>query len=142
MVEDADSILRKYLDEHPESRLEWTRDHKLKNDPRVTRIGRVLRRTSVDELPQLWNVLTGEMSLVGPRPIVEAEIAKYAEDFQTYSRVPPGITGLWQVSGRNNTTYAERVEYDTYYVNNWSPWLDVYLLAKTVQAVFAKDGAY
>ncbi len=142
MVEDADFILRRYLDEHPEYMLEWTRDHKLKNDPRVTRIGRVLRRTSIDELPQLWNVLTGEMSLVGPRPIVEAEIVKYADDFQTYSRVPPGITGLWQVSGRNNTTYAERVEYDTYYVNNWSPWLDVYLLAKTVQAVFAKNGAY
>lgn len=142
MIQDADSILRNYLDEHPEYALEWMRDHKLKNDPRVTRIGSFLRRTSIDELPQLLNVLTGEMSLVGPRPIVEAEIIKYADDFQTYSRVPPGITGLWQVSGRSNTTYAERVEYDTYYVNNWSPWLDVYLLAKTVQAVFAKDGAY
>jgi Undecaprenyl-phosphate galactose phosphotransferase WbaP len=142
MVKGADSILLRYLAAHPEREAEWRRDHKLKHDPRVTSLGRFLRRTSIDELPQLWNVLAGEMSLVGPRPIVEAEIAKYGDQFPVYSRVPPGITGLWQVSGRNNTTYQERVEYDTYYVSNWSPWLDVYLLGRTVEAVVVKNGAY
>jgi lipopolysaccharide/colanic/teichoic acid biosynthesis glycosyltransferase len=105
-------------------------------------VGAFLRKTSLDELPQLWNVLWGEMSLVGPRPIVTAEIPKYDERYELYRRVRPGITGLWQVSGRNNTTYAERVEFDAYYIRNWSPWLDAYILARTVKTVLLREGAY
>jgi Undecaprenyl-phosphate galactose phosphotransferase WbaP len=141
MVPNADQALRKYLDEHPEAREEWNRDQKLKNDPRVTPLGRFLRKTSLDELPQLWNVLRGEMSLVGPRPIVDNEIAKYGSLFELRSRVLPGITGLWQVSGRSSTTYAERIALDTYYVQNWSPWLDLYILISTIRVVLFQEGA-
>lgn len=142
MVADADRVLGEYLAANPEMRAEWERDHKLKNDPRITRMGRFLRKTSLDELPQLINVLRGEMSLVGPRPIVQGEIEKYGESFGLYTQVIPGLTGLWQVSGRNLTTYRERVELDTYYVRNWSPWLDIYLLARTVKVVVTGYGAY
>ena len=114
----------------------------MKNDPRITPLGKFLRKTSLDELPQLWNVLRGDMSLVGPRPIVEAEVSKYGAGYLLYTKVPPGITGLWQVSGRNDTTYSERVALDSYYVRNWSPWLDVYVLGKTVKVVLAGEGAY
>jgi Undecaprenyl-phosphate galactose phosphotransferase WbaP len=142
MVCNADAVLQKYLEQNPEAQAEWEQDHKLKNDPRVTWIGCVLRKTSLDELPQLWNVLRGEMSLVGPRPIVDAEISKYGEVFQGYMRVLPGITGLWQVSGRNNTTYDERVSLDAYYVRNWSIWLDLHILFRTVRVVLLREGAY
>lgn len=142
MMPNADCVLSQYLEKHPEMAEEWKRDHKLRNDPRVTRIGRLLRKTSLDELPQLWNVLRGQMSLVGPRPIVYEEIAKYGDGFPLYSQVLPGLTGLWQVSGRNNTTYDERVALDAYYVRNWSPWLDIYLLARTVTVVLRREGAY
>lgn len=142
MVANADQVLAQYLERHPELRAEWQRDHKLKNDPRITRVGHLLRKTSLDELPQLWNVLRGDMSLVGPRPIVNAEIPKYADAFQLYLRVTPGITGLWQVSGRNNTTYEERVQFDTRYVRNWSPWMDLSILARTVKTVVFREGAY
>lgn len=142
MVTNADAVLAHHLANDPSARDEWARDHKLLRDPRVTRVGRLLRRTSLDELPQIWNVLWGEMSLVGPRPIVDAEISKYDEGFRLYARVLPGITGLWQVSGRSDTTYAERVRLDTYYVRNWSPWLDFYLLARTVLVVITARGAY
>jgi Undecaprenyl-phosphate galactose phosphotransferase WbaP len=142
MVPHADQALAAYLEAHPELRAEWERDHKLKKDPRVTRIGRLLRKTSLDELPQLINVLRGEMSLVGPRPIVDGEIAKYGESFGLYTQVIPGLTGLWQVSGRNLTTYDERVELDNYYVRNWSPWLDIWVLARTVKVVVTGYGAY
>lgn len=142
MVTDSDRALQRYLAEHPQARDEWRRTHKLRDDPRITSVGRWLRKTSLDELPQIWNVLLGEMSLVGPRPIVDDEIPKYDETFESYLRVRPGITGLWQVSGRNNTTYAERVAFDSYYVSNWSPWLDVYILARTVRVVLRQDGAY
>ncbi|MBN8525205.1 MAG: undecaprenyl-phosphate galactose phosphotransferase WbaP, partial [Planctomycetes bacterium] len=142
MVADADAILAGYLAAHPELRAEWERDHKLKDDPRVTWIGRLLRRTSLDELPQLWNILTGEMSLVGPRPIVQDEVAKYGERFALYQKVRPGLSGLWQVSGRNDTTYAERVALDCYYVRNWSVWLDLVILARTVRVVLLGKGAY
>ncbi len=138
----ADSLLEDYLAINPAARLEWRRDHKLKNDPRVTRVGKFLRRFSLDELPQLWNVMSGQMSLVGPRPIVESEIGKYGRGYELYTRVRPGITGLWQVSGRNNTTYEERVSFDEYYVRNWSGWLDAYLLVCTIKAVLTADGAY
>lgn len=142
MVKDADQLLKKYLQAHPELQAEWERDQKLKNDPRVTGVGRFLRKTSLDELPQLWNVLRGEMSLVGPRPIVEEEIKRYGPLFTLYTKVRPGLTGLWQVSGRNDTTYAERVAMDAYYVRNWSPWLDLYILARTVWVVLFGKGAY
>jgi Undecaprenyl-phosphate galactose phosphotransferase WbaP len=142
MMQDADRRLAEYLERHPELREEWEQDQKLKNDPRVTRVGRFLRKTSLDELPQLWNVLRGEMSLVGPRPIVEEEVKRYGPLFNLYTKVRPGLTGLWQVSGRNDTTYAERVAMDAYYVRNWSPWLDLYILARTVWVVLFGKGAY
>lgn len=142
MVANADQVLNDYLDRCPEARREWEADHKLKNDPRVTRIGQLLRKTSLDELPQIWNALKGEMSLVGPRPIVDAEVEKYGPDFELYAKVRPGISGLWQVSGRNNTTYEQRIDLDTFYVRNWSPWMDIYILAKTVKVVLYRHGAY
>lgn len=134
--------MKGFLESRPDLKEEWENDQKLKNDPRITRVGRLLRKTSLDELPQLWNVLKGEMSLVGPRPIVAAEIPKYGSTLGLYTRVLPGLTGLWQVSGRNDITYAERVALDTYYVRNWSPWLDVYLIARTVKVVCECRGAY
>lgn len=142
MIPNADQALREYLLQHPELREEWEQNQKLRNDPRITRIGRFLRRTSLDELPQLWNVLKGEMSLVGPRPIVNEEMGRYGSSFSLYLKVRPGLTGLWQISGRNDTTYAERVAMDTYYVRNWSPWLDLYILARTVGVVLFGKGAY
>ncbi len=142
MVENADQILEEFFQRHPELQLEWQRDHKLKNDPRITTIGRILRKTSLDELPQLWNVFVGEMSLVGPRPIVQSEIEKYGATFTEYLRVTPGITGLWQISGRNNTSYAERLQLDSHYVRNWSPWFDLYILLRTVKTVLFCEGAY
>jgi len=142
MLPHADRILADYLAQNPEYRQEWEADHKLKQDPRLTRVGKWLRRTSLDELPQLWNVLRGEMSLVGPRPIVTAEIEKYEEKYTLYTKVKPGITGLWQVSGRNNISYEERVNLDAYYVRNWSVWLDFYILLRTIWVVLRGDGAY
>lgn len=142
MFQNANLVLEQYLDAHPELQDEWNRDHKLRYDPRVTRIGRFLRKTSLDELPQLWNVIRGEMSLVGPRPIVTEEIPKYGHFYGLFTMVTPGITGLWQVSGRNNTTYDERVQLDAYYVRNWSPWMDLYLLLRTIRIVLFAKGAY
>lgn len=142
MVQNADAALAKYLAANPAAQEEWNLDHKLRNDPRITRIGKFLRKTSLDELPQLWNVLRGEMSLVGPRPIVDAEICKYAEHFDLYTKVKPGITGMWQISGRNDTTYEERVELDAFYSRNWSPFLDIYILARTIKVVLLREGAY
>ena len=142
MVLNADAILEQQLNANPELRQEWDRDHKLKNDPRVTRIGRFLRKTSLDELPQLWNVLSGDMSLVGPRPIVDQEIERYGASFELYTRVKGGLTGLWQVSGRNDTTYRQRVQLDTFYVRNWSVWLDLCILFRTIAVVLFGHGAY
>lgn len=142
MVPDADRVLEQYLAQHPELREEWEQNQKLKNDPRVTRVGRFLRRTSLDELPQLWNVLKGEMSLVGPRPIVQEEVGRYSQELSLYLKVRPGLSGMWQVSGRNDTSYAQRVALDAYYVRNWSVWLDLYILARTTMAVLSKNGAY
>ncbi len=142
MVRDAEAVLRRYLDSDPALRAEWEADQKLRHDPRITRVGAFLRRSSLDELPQLWNVLLGEMSLVGPRPIVNDEIARYGTAFGVYKRVRPGITGLWQVSGRNDLTYAQRVHCDRYYISNWSIWMDILILAKTVPVVFGRKGAY
>jgi len=141
MHADAGWLLTQYLQDNSELRSEWEQDHKLRSDPRVTRVGRFLRATSLDELPQLWNVLRGEMSLVGPRPIVDEEIPKYGNVYKLYQRVTPGISGLWQVSGRTNTTYEERVALDAYYVRNWSVWLDLVILARTVASVIFGRGA-
>ncbi len=142
MIRDADAVLDRHLASDPALREEWERDHKLKNDPRMTRAGRILRSHSLDELPQLWNVLMGEMSLVGPRPIVHAEIARYGSSYELYAKVKGGLTGLWQVSGRNDTSYAERVDFDTFYVRNWSVWLDLCILFRTIGTVLLRKGAY
>ena len=142
MVKDADKKLELYLNTNPEIREEWEASHKLKDDPRVTRLGKILRRYSLDELPQLINVIKGEMSLVGPRPIVEDEVHHYGDLFDPYTWVLPGITGMWQVSGRSDTTYITRVHLDEYYVRNWSVWLDIYILVHTVSVVLLKKGAY
>jgi Undecaprenyl-phosphate galactose phosphotransferase WbaP len=142
MVGDADALLERYLRQHPERASEWERTHKLKDDPRVTRVGRFLRKTSLDELPQLWNVLRGDMSMVGPRPIVAAEAAKYGPAFGLYSQVLPGLTGLWQVSGRNDTQYSRRVELDCHYIRNWSASRDLGILLKTAGVIARGRGAY
>ena len=142
MVPDAEERLKKYLAENPAAKKEWEESFKLTNDPRVTKLGNILRRTSLDELPQLWNVIRGEMSLVGPRPIVQAEVPRYGKNIREYYMVLPGITGMWQVSGRSDTTYPERVAMDTWYVRNWSVWIDLMYLFKTVKAVFTGRGAY
>lgn len=142
MVVNGDEVLQNCLANSPEMRMEWELTQKLRNDPRVTRIGKFLRRTSLDELPQLWNVVRNEMSLVGPRPIVQAEVARYGQHFETYVKVEGGVTGLWQVSGRNDTTYEERVSLDTYYVRNWSVWLDLCILFRTIGVVLFRKGAY
>ena len=118
------------------------KDQKLKNDPRITRVGNFLRKTSLDELPQLFNVLLGQMSLVGPRPIVKNEIEKYDVVYELYKSVRPGITGLWQISGRNNTTYEERVNFDKEYIENWTFFSDLIILIKTIKVVIFREGAY
>jgi Undecaprenyl-phosphate galactose phosphotransferase WbaP len=141
MYTNAEQVLDEFLQSSPELRAEWEHSYKLRNDPRVTRIGRFLRKTSLDELPQLWNVLRGEMSLVGPRPIVDAEIPKYGTIYEMYQRIKPGMSGLWQVSGRSDTGYVERVKLDAYYVQNWSVWLDLVILARTVWSVLLGRGA-
>ena len=142
MVVNADQILKDYLDNSPELKAQWLATHKLKQDPRVTRLGALLRKLSLDELPQLWNIMIGDMSLVGPRPIVDAEVEKYGKCFELYIQVRPGLTGLWQVSGRNNTSYQYRVELDEYYIRNRSLKLDLQILWKTIFVVLSKEGAY
>ena len=134
--------LQKYLDENPEAKKEWEESFKLTEDPRVTKLGAILRKTSLDELPQIFNVLKGEMSLVGPRPIVDEEVPRYGKFIREYFMVLPGITGFWQVSGRSDTTYEERVAMDTWYVRNWSVWIDILYLFKTFKAVTSGKGAY
>lgn len=138
---DADVQLARILATDPQARAEWERDQKLRNDPRITRIGRFLRRSSIDEFPQLVNVLKGEMSLVGPRPIVPAEAARYGRRIQAYARVRPGITGLWQVSGRNDTSYRRRVALDVMYSRSYSAILYYHILIRTVPAVLLSRGS-
>lgn len=142
MVHDAEARLSHYLETNPEIAAEYSRNFKLRNDPRVTRIGKFLRRTSLDELPQVFNVLMGQMSLVGPRPLLAREINRYGEGINLYAQVKPGITGLWQVSGRSETTFADRADLDAWYVKNWSLWYDVVILLRTVKVVLSKSGAY
>ena len=131
-----------YLASNPEEAVHWHAKQKLTCDPRITRIGRIIRKTSIDELPQFWNVFTGQMSVVGPRPILEGQVPLYGHSFELYKQVRPGITGLWQVSGRNHLTFAERARLDKYVIQNWSVWLDLYILARTVTALISLDGAF
>jgi undecaprenyl-phosphate galactose phosphotransferase len=141
MVPGGDAVLQRHLERNADAAAEWAATRKLHHDPRVTRIGQILRSTSLDELPQLLNVLRLEMSLVGPRPIVESEVARYAEDITYYYETRPGLTGLWQVSGRSETSYERRVQLDTWYVKNWTIWHDLAILAKTLPAVWKRRGA-
>lgn len=142
MVPNASEVLRDLLEKDPAARAEWDREFKLRNDPRITRVGEFLRKTSLDELPQLWNVLRGEMSLVGPRPVVAEELVRYGEDLCYYEHVRPGMTGLWQVSGRNDVDYDSRVGLDAWYVQNWSLGTDIAILFKTIGVVVKGRGAY
>ena len=142
MCVDAKEKLAELLEKDPEARAEWERDFKLKNDPRITKSGAFLRKTSLDELPQIFNVLRGEMSLVGPRPIIQEELERYGEHAADYLMVKPGITGMWQVSGRSDIDYAERVSLDSWYVRNWSVWIDILLLWRTIKVVAGRKGAY
>ncbi len=141
MYADADRKLEQMLAENPEMEKEWREKFKLENDPRITPLGAFLRKTSLDELPQFLNVIRGEMAVIGPRPIVEKEVEYYGPHYEVFSRVKPGITGLWQVSGRSETTYERRIALDMYYINNWSIWLDYYIFLKTVKEVFSCHGA-
>ena len=142
MCVDANSRLKKLLEDDPCAKEEWDKNFKLKNDPRITKSGAFLRKTSLDELPQIFNVLKGEMSLVGPRPIIKAEMERYGDYINDYLMVKPGITGMWQVNGRNDIDYSERVLLDSWYVRNWNIWIDFVMLFKTFKVVIRKDGAY
>jgi Undecaprenyl-phosphate galactose phosphotransferase WbaP len=142
MMVDAEAVLAEYLAAHPEARQEWKASQKLRVDPRITPMGRIMRKLSLDELPQLWNVIKGEMSLVGPRPIPLYEIPVYGDGYADYCRVRPGLTGLWQVSGRSNTGYTQRVELDCHYVRCWSVTRDLEIIARTLPAVVRSAGAY
>jgi len=142
MCVDSEERLRDLLAVDPQARAEWARDHKLRNDPRITGIGKFLRKSSLDELPQLINVLKGDMALVGPRPIVESEVVRYGRHFATYCQVRPGITGLWQISGRNLTTYRRRVAIDVSYVRAKCLPFDIHILAMTVPRVLLSRGAF
>jgi len=142
MRPDAEAVLNDLLERDPAARAEWQKDRKLRADPRVTKVGRFLRRSSLDELPQFWNVLAGEMSVVGPRPIVSAEIPLYRRAWNAYCAVRPGVTGLWQVSGRNDTGYERRVQLDQEYVSRWSATLDVNIVFRTIRCIVDAAGAY
>ena len=142
MAVDSDLQLKRHLEANPAARVEWEANHKLKEDPRVTSIGKFIRKTSLDELPQLWNVIKGEMSLVGPRPIVMDECEKYGENLPYYLSMLPGITGLWQSSGRSDTDYTNRVSLDVWYARNWSLWQDFVILARTPVSLLKVEGAY
>jgi exopolysaccharide production protein ExoY len=142
MYADSDQLLEQHLSADPQARREWSDTHKLRNDPRVTPIGKFLRKTSLDEIPQLINVLAGDMSIVGPRPIVDKERAKYGMYFRLFSYAMPGITGLWQVSGRCDVTYEERVLLDVHYVSKWSLWMELKILLRTIFVMVHREGAY
>lgn len=142
MRTDGDAVLARHLAANPAALAEWTRTRKLKDDPRITAIGQMLRKSSLDELPQLLNILRGDMSLVGPRPIVEAEVEKYGEAASAYFAVRPGLTGAWQVSGRSDTTYAERVRLDRDYVESRSFAGDILIIMRTIPAVLLVKGSY
>lgn len=140
MVVDAEVRLQSYLDAHPEAAAEWRRDQKLTHDPRINRLGHLLRKTSLDELPQIWNVLKGEMSFVGPRPVVATELVKYGSSATAYLAQKPGITGLWQVSGRNEISYGERVAMDVDYLTRRNFVTDLKIIFRTFHALYLRTG--
>ncbi len=140
MVPDADTVFTAMLKQEA-LREEWEKNQKVTADPRITKVGHVLRKLSLDELPQLYNVLKGEMSLIGPRPIVEEEVTRYGQNFNLYTQVPPGLTGLWQISGRSSLHYSRRVALDVYYIQNWSLWMDFYILLRTPETLLTTRGA-
>lgn len=142
MYTNAEQQLENYLASNPKAKTEWQRTRKLRFDPRITRSGNILRRFSIDELPQIWNIFRGEMSFVGPRPIMADELLWYENKAHLYTQVRPGLTGLFQILGRNKLTYAERVRLDAYYVRNWSVWLDIYIISRTFVVVLSTKGAY
>ena len=142
MAENGDAVLEEYLARNPESREEWRLTRKLKHDPRVTGVGAVLRKLSLDELPQIFNILLGDMSIVGPRPVVKQELEMYGPAARYYLQTRPGLTGLWQISGRNDVSYRQRVAFDTHYVENWSPGFDLLIIVRTFPAVYASRGSY
>ncbi|WLS05854.1 sugar transferase [Shinella oryzae] len=142
MAENGDALLQQYFEENPEALEEWRTTRKLQDDPRVTVLGTVLRKLSLDELPQLINILKGEMSIVGPRPVVEDELELYEASAVYYLRSRPGLTGLWQVSGRNDVSYAARIAFDTHYVRNWSLTRDLVIVVRTIPAVCLSRGSY
>lgn len=141
MYENSDLILEEYLLNNPEEIEYYNKYHKYKNDPRITKVGRFLRKTSLDEIPQFINVLKGEMSLIGPRPYMLKETSKLTSEINTILRVKPGISGLWQVSGRSELSFNERKKLDMWYIQNWSLWMDIVILIKTIKVVFLRDGA-
>ncbi|WP_162593767.1 sugar transferase [Variovorax sp. PBL-E5] len=141
MVHNSEHVLDEFLSRNDMARTEWDTFQKLEKDPRITPIGQFIRKLSLDELPQFWNVLKGDMSIVGPRPCMERQRSLYGKGWEHYCAMRPGITGLWQVSGRNRLSYARRVELDVEYVNNWSLWLDIKILFKTVRAVITGEGS-
>jgi exopolysaccharide production protein ExoY len=142
MAEDGDAVLQRYLEQNPAAYEEWRATSKLQDDQRVTIVGTVLRKLSLDELPQLFNILRGEMSIVGPRPVVEDELELYESSAVYYLQTRPGLTGLWQVSGRNDVSYETRVAFDTHYVRNWSLASDLVIVARTIPAVCLSRGSY
>lgn len=141
MVTNSDEFLTSFLESDPDAKSRWEEFQKLEDDPRITRFGRFIRRSSLDELPQLWNVLKGDMSLVGPRPCMVDQRVLYGHHWAAYCAVRPGLTGLWQVSGRNKLPYQQRVALDLEYVKRWSPWLDIKILLRTVRVVLTGDGS-
>lgn len=142
MVTNGNEVLQQHLAENPAARAEWNATRKLQDDPRITRVGQVLRKLSLDELPQLFNIVVGEMSIVGPRPVVHDELAYYGPDVSYYLRSRPGLTGLWQISGRNDVSYQARVAFDRQYVETWSLGIDLDIIVKTVPAVVFSRGSY
>lgn len=142
MAVNGDELLRRYLLDNPDASAEWEATRKLKNDPRVTAVGKVLRKLSLDELPQLINIIRGEMSVVGPRPVVDEELQAYDSFAVYYLRTRPGLTGLWQISGRNDVSYESRIAFDTQYVQTWSLIQDIAIILKTIPAVCSARGSY
>ncbi len=143
MHNDGDKILAELLAKDEKAKEEWDNFHKLKNDPRIDGVlSQILRKTSLDEIPQIWNIFVGDMSLIGPRPIIPEQIKDYGEFFPYYTSIRPGLTGLWQVSGRNETSFKQRIYWDTWYIKNWSLWTDVVILFKTVMVVLTRRGAF
>ena len=142
MCVNSQEILKEILETNPQMRAEWEKDHKFLNDPRVTKFGKFLRKSSLDELPQLINILLGQMSIIGPRPVTEEELIKYGDLKDYVLSVSPGLSGMWQVSGRSDTGYEERITLDSFYIQNWSIWLDIWILIKTIWVVLKRKGAY